>query len=512
MKKDKNDKIIEVTLYSDRALVTRSIKIGVKPGKGKAVFENLPEGIDKDAIRVSGNGSAILKIESIDVNDEYIKGYSDKEIEAMSLKIEELKDKLVSIDTKIRIKNEEKALFISGLSISSSNFWNAFYHKKTSVQDVEESISSFFCDYQKTIEALFALNQERRSLLLENEKAKSDFDKCRTTPYNHVLNCSVSYNATKEGEFTFYLTYIIFGVSWRPSYDVRLLEKEKKLEFSYYALVNQQSGEAWDEVDMFISTAKPSMRAYLPELTPWFIGSQISLPVNVPSGGVNMSGFAIGDFEEAPADVKSNSFDATFSLANKVSLLSDKKEKRVLIMKTLMDAELSYRTYPKTYNAAYINAQIENTTPYPILSGDIKVFHLSDYVGESKIDALLPGEKAFLCLGIESSIKVERELVRKYTSAKGVVKDYTKKIFEYKIKLANYKDGDVNIKIEEPVPLSMNKEIKVKCENATDDIAPDDKGLLVWDAALLKGGKKEIRYTLNVEYPQNRALTDALEG
>jgi len=60
---NEKSRIIEVTVYPDRALVTRQIDIEVTSETEKITFENLPSSIYRDTIRVSGKGDALLRIE-----------------------------------------------------------------------------------------------------------------------------------------------------------------------------------------------------------------------------------------------------------------------------------------------------------------------------------------------------------------------------------------------------------------------------------------------------------------
>lgn len=54
-------KITKVTVYSDRALVTRTAVVSVRPGEVRILFTQLPSRFEKNSIQVTGTGHAVLK-------------------------------------------------------------------------------------------------------------------------------------------------------------------------------------------------------------------------------------------------------------------------------------------------------------------------------------------------------------------------------------------------------------------------------------------------------------------
>ena len=89
----------------------------------------------------------------------------------------------------------------------------------------------------------------------------------------------------KAGEFELELSYIVMGASWHPQYDVRVQMAEGKdtgeVELTYVGIVQQSTGERWENVNLSLSTARPSQAAVLPELDPWYL-NVYTPPVPVP--------------------------------------------------------------------------------------------------------------------------------------------------------------------------------------------------------------------------------------
>ena len=62
------------------------------------------------------------------------------------------------------------------------------------------------------------------------------------------------------------LRYIVDNATWQPSYNVRVEGARDKVTVEYLASIQQLSGEDWNNVQMTLSTATPSLVAKAPVL------------------------------------------------------------------------------------------------------------------------------------------------------------------------------------------------------------------------------------------------------
>ncbi|RCN47837.1 hypothetical protein ANCCAN_06031, partial [Ancylostoma caninum] len=63
----------------------------------------------------------------------------------------------------------------------------------------------------------------------------------------------------------------VYCASWKPAYDIRAVttaegEQENKIKLCYYGLVEQNTGDDWNDTDMVLSTASPSVGGCAPQL------------------------------------------------------------------------------------------------------------------------------------------------------------------------------------------------------------------------------------------------------
>src|SRR5260370_4830218 len=94
----------------------------------------------------------------------------------------------------------------------------------------------------------------------------------------------------EAGEFELELSYLVLGAAWHPQYDVRVQmsgeQSEGDVELTYVGVVQQSTGERWENVGLSLSTARPSLAAVLPELVPLYLNvytAPIPRPMNVPA-------------------------------------------------------------------------------------------------------------------------------------------------------------------------------------------------------------------------------------
>src|SRR5262249_9151625 len=117
------------------------------------------------------------------------------------------------------------------------------------------------------------------------------------------------------GDFTLDLSYVLPGASWTPQYDVRVGAEARQVTLTYQGLVSQSTGEDWTQVDLTLSTARPSQVTRVPELGPWYLHA--FTPPTFPVGRSTSRGFAFGSGEapEKNAPV-SQPVQATSTLTN----------------------------------------------------------------------------------------------------------------------------------------------------------------------------------------------------
>jgi uncharacterized protein (TIGR02231 family) len=334
---------------------------------------------------------------------------------------------------------------------------------------------------------------------------------------------SVLLEAAAPTEAAIELTYHVAGASWRPLYDL-VLDGEK-LKVSYLAEITQRTGEDWPEVTLVLSTTRRGLRQTLPELSPWYIGRP--RPPRPRPGPPRMRAAAVAQMAAAPLEGSSGQAESqwvpqaalpeakvltaepgqsesgaglVYTVARPLAVPADGGPHKTLVASSEADARLDYLTVPVLAPEAYLRATVTNG-PLLLLPGQARIFHGAQFVGETHLDSVAPGEEFEVQLGVDDQIKVERKL-RRRTTSKAVIGSTRTIDVAYEITVENHRDRTATVTVRDHIPVSTDGDIKVRPRETTP--APesaDDLGELTWTLTLPAGESSAIRHRFTVEHP-----------
>jgi len=318
------------------------------------------------------------------------------------------------------------------------------------------------------------------------------------------------------------VSYLVRGASWQPLYDARADFEKTKVELVSYGIIKQVTGEDWQDVEISLSTAKPSIGGNMPYVAPWVLRPYQPRVLKMKNAG---SGFARqrAAFEEEKADLmdlaapsvpyaqaEEKGIAVVYKLPNKASIKSDGSEQKLPVSSQILNADFKYSAYPRAVLMAYLGSRVTNGPNLQLLGGRVNIFLSGDFVGTSTIENIGPGEEFDLYLGADENVKVKREQIEKKvdeTIIGNIPSPNKKTTFTYKLKAENYKNKKIYLKLFETMPVSEDDRIKAKIVNVSPEPKEKDwkdrKGVWLWELELNPKEKKEITYTFIVEHPRD---------
>ncbi|KAJ1985955.1 hypothetical protein H4R33_003653 [Dimargaris cristalligena] len=115
---------------------------------------------------------------------------------------------------------------------------------------------------------------DRLSGYQAKKRGVSDFGTESAEYMKYQIVVVVEYStAFAEPEIALAFSYVVGQASWEALYDVRAFTDSQSVEIAYMANVCQNTGEEWTDVAMALSTAQPSRGSNPPQLTEWSISS-----------------------------------------------------------------------------------------------------------------------------------------------------------------------------------------------------------------------------------------------
>jgi uncharacterized protein (TIGR02231 family) len=152
-------------------------------------------------------------------------------------------------------------------------------------------------------------------------------------------------------------------------------------------------------------------------------------------------------------------------------------------------------------------AGISNTTELPWLEGEAQIFLENEFTGKLDLPDTPVNVERELVLGIDPTVKSEKELVKKYEDKAGLFGGNRKIIYSYKITVENSSKEKRKVTVIDTIPVSRNSEIKVETEKSSMEPLSDEetkkssdyaRGIRKYVLNIEPGSKKEITYNTAV--------------
>lgn len=532
-----DSKIAQVVIYSGNALVTRVAKVRLIPGEHKVIFPNIIPEIDSNSLRVKGEGSAEVKILGAQVENEILQDNPVEKIKNIQDKILNLEDENRKLSNSRQVQIEEKAFLDSVRLFSNQQIPKDLITKVPSVQDLENTLKFLDARLKENYSQVLDLE-----LLMRENQKKMDVLRRELAQISGPVNklkrsIVVELEVVKPGELNLDVSYLVSGASWQPIYDARADFDKSEVELISHCNVQQSTGEDWQDVEVYLSTAMINLSGRMPEVAPWFIRPYqprpfISMKESIGSSRgfkkVDSSKYQSFDLaverdglaeavpikaENQYAQAQDKGVSVVYKLMRKAEIKSDNAEHKLPVSSQVLKANFEYSAYPRLSANAYLGSKVINSPQLQLLAGRVNIFLDGDYVGSSDIDNVAPTEEFDLYLGLDESIKVKRELLEKKVDdilIGGIPAPNRKVIYKYKITLENYKNKKSKINVFESMPVSQDDKIRIKMDKVS--LEPkekdwkDKKGVWHWELELNPKAKQEIFYNYIVECPRDMQL------
>ncbi len=512
--------ITAVTVYPDRARVSRSGTLKLEPGNHRLEIAELPLGLDPASVRASAHGTARARLLGVDVSRRFYAETPAEGVRELEKQVEALGDEMRALDAQVELLKGEQTVVVD-LTAQTKAFARGLAYGKTTPEAQMALLDSVRSRAEALNKALLDLAVQRRELERRLQKAQNELDQLRTAKGRERYTATVEVEVTQAGDLTVELIYVVSNAAWQPLYDLRLLESGEKhvLEIGYLAQVPKRTGEDWADVALTLSTARPALAGTLPELDPWYVGpihaeakprmAMMKMRAAAPAP-TPLAEMALGAEPEAvpveaevvTATVDTSGAAVTYRIPAAVSVPADGAPHKVTVARYELAPELDYVTAPQLVEAAYRRAKVTNDSPYTLLPGPASLFAGDEFIGATELELTAPQGEIELYLGVDDRIKVERELKRREVDKK-LLGDRRRLQYGYGIALENHLPVEAHITLHDQMPVPRHEEIKVRLESTDPKPAEQTElNLLKWVLVLKPGERRAVRFDFSVEHPR----------
>lgn len=542
--------ITEVTVYADRALVTRRGKLRLEAGEHELRVNNLPQFL-RESLRASGHGPQGTRILNVDITTAFYSRPPEAELLTLQTSLEQLQQQRHLLQARQDALNDRRQ-WLRALGEQSKDFAKGLAQGQMKPSDCADFFGFMAEQALQDAEAAQQLALQMQHLQQDIEAHQRELAHQQGINLPDRLAAVITLVTPAAGEIELALSYLILGAAWHPQYDVRVQMNDEtsdgEVELSYIGLVQQSTGERWENVELSLSTARPSLAAVLPELHPLYLNAYTPPPPPPPLPAAmyapqptmtrmsktapygqtlsNTPGHALTDDYEkmitseeavpmaapvssATATVEHTGTALVFRAGRSVDIPSDNSPHKTTIAHDSLPCEFDYVSAPVVEEDVHVRATITNSTERVLLNGEAHIFLGGEYVGTTQVKQTAPSEQFKIFLGIGDTVKVKRELLERAVDKGSLLQGDLRRItYAYALTVHNYGPFPRKVVLRDHLPVPQHERIKVRVQSIQP--LPSERSkleLLTWEFPLGADQEQRIEYRFVVEHPQSLKVT-----
>jgi uncharacterized protein (TIGR02231 family) len=520
-----DSRISGVMIYPDSVLVTRQAQVKLNPGSNKVIFADIIPEVDENSLKVSLNDNSGARLLGAQIKQEYLEQVPSEQVQKLKDQIEAIEDDLRREQSVRTLLAEEKNYLDSIRFFSQGQLPKDLATKTPTPAELDATLKFLDAKLKENYAAVMEADLKTRELNNKLQALRMEFSKISGGVQKLKRSIEVELNADKGQTAVVSVSFLVRGASWQPLYDARANFERSEVELISYANVKQNTGDDWKDVDLALSTARPSVGGNMPYVEPWFL-KPVQPQVyredkGMPLGRMKKMAMQTEAFDAAEmaapsaapqvayASSRETGIAVVYTIPHKVSIKPDGADNKLPVSTQMLKADFEYSAYPRAAASAFLGSRVVNAKDLQLLGARVNVFLEGDFVGSSNIPDIAPGEEFDLYLGADENVKIKRELLEKKvdeTLIANIASLNRKTIFRYKLTVENYKSRKIKVKLFEAMPVPQDDRIKAKIEKVS--LEPkvkdwkDRKGVWLWELELDPRQKQEITYSFTVEHPR----------
>lgn len=539
-------KISEVTVYADRARVTRVATASLRAGVARFAFPKLPGWLDEGAVRVSLNPPAAGEVLDVQVEKTFLARPEDAEVRKAEAAVTELTDQLAAIDDETATLDAQARQTDAIRVFSLEKMPKDAAVREIKVEEygsVVKFIGNAMLDLAR---AKRELEKKKRDLQPELAARQQQLAELRQRAQLEQRTVLVTVNGARDSEAGLSLVYLLPGTTWEPAHELRAAQDGASVSIASYALVTQTTGEDWEGATLTFSTQRPNATTRIPELEAMLVGGGRSLAKAMTTEGDSFRA-AEANFEaqnnlwnrygnagrldvlrgwtdsvqaqklrqvraaEVFQQVQQRGTTAQFPALAAQTVRSDGRMVRVPVGTARFSATPHIVAAPELSLNAVRTAELVNTCGQPLLPGKVQLFAEGAFIGTTETDFVAPGENFSLFLGVADRLKLSRTLDQKRSSLSWTGKR-KRMLASFLVTAENLSDKPLAFQLADRIPVSETDEIRVRDVKLQPEIKPDVKGLVKWDVTLPAKEKKEFRIEYTLDYPAELPVSTSVSS
>lgn len=254
-----------VRIYPDQAWMLREARVDFDaPGTQRLRIPGLPAGLSLEDLRVQAEGLPGLRLGNVAVVQEQSRFEPDtawKQLEQERLGLEKRAEEL---------DRHKQSIETAMTALESLRNGGPDGDSKAALdpKQLAELTRAFEAQRADQTRRGLAISEELSGLQARNAEVRNKQAELERGARQASAAVVVELEAPRAGRAQLRLELRTPQARWKPRYELRLSEDQKRLELMCYAALSQTSGQDWKGVQLEISNAQPSRLQALPQPLP----------------------------------------------------------------------------------------------------------------------------------------------------------------------------------------------------------------------------------------------------
>jgi uncharacterized protein (TIGR02231 family) len=542
----------KVTVYSDRALVTREASVKTTAEPTLYVFEQLPGWVDESTVRVTATAGRIVDVR---VGRRYLSRATEQSYRNAEAKARDLQSRMAALEDELKVLDSQ-AKQVEDIKVFAADKLN----KDVIIGDVGVPTYAAVVDFiGKTLRATARgrreVQSEREKLAPEVEASKRRLEDLRGLSQLEETKVfvTVAGGAPADGQVSgrrpsaglpdgrLVLSYMLPGATWETSHELRTDDADpSSVEVTSFAVVTQASGEDWNDAELTFSTRSTTSAVRIPELEALTLGDTKAASASIERQSASFTraeaafkgqnrlwnkraqSTETSNFEQVYKtnieyleivqnktvqifqSLQQRGTTAQFKGLSPAKVRADGRSVRVPIGRLRLKAKQAIVAAPEQSLNAAQTLELLNESPQPLLPGNVALYQAGSFLGMTDLGFVASGEKFSLFLRVADQIKLSRTLDKKRSAL--VRKQRTQMQLAFVVTVENLSMKTVALSLLDRIPVSEDKDIVISGVKLSPDAKPDSKGILRFSLTLQPKEKRRFEIQYQIEYPPTLVL------
>lgn len=501
--------VSRVTVFQDRASVTRTRALHVERGPNSVAFEGVTPLLDLESLKARlGPGSpvTILGIRHRERNRLLSSNPETQELRKRREKLENARSEVLAKVSSL-VKQDRS------LGDLASHYRDSFtfnLHKKGWKKGELRSFLHFLQGHsEKMNQTWHGLFTQHEVLQKEIEFVDSKLRERTVASDRRTRTVWVDLTADSPANITVEIQYLVPNAGWAPAYDLWVESAKGEAVLDQKAFVWQRTGEDWKNVSLVLSNARTELHTNPPSISPYTLSFRVANEVKTGVGSSSQdtgpltvgSGEGAGDPEPAKAE---KGLGRVFEVKGKQTVRDGLARTQVPIASRRTSFRESLELIAGVYPRVFRRAELTNPFPWDLASGTLAIYHDKEFVQQTHLKEVARGNRFGANIGVEHDLVVNRSQ-KDEVGEPGLVdrKRHFKRTHETWIE--NFSSRSKKIRVLERVPVSELKDVVVSMKESSPGFEPEGsvEGWYKWNLDVAPRKTASLKLKIDVAVPKD---------